>query len=712
MESFVSGLAAVALFAVAAFVLVTKRSGSYRAVAFTLLLIGGTEVVAYISARDLYDAPCVSLVWRTLLSLVPATVIYFSLVYSRAASLRSAGPLWQAVLGGCLLLPAVVLAGALRPSSALESMRDEPLETWLAAGILIACVLALMNIEATFRSTSEKERRRIKFEAIGLSAILSALLFTVSQDLITRNAFSVVLPARSAIMVLGSGMILYSGLVRSRGVRVVISRPVIYRSVTLFGILSYLIILGLLSEGLHALGLSVGPALAFFLSFAGGVLLLVLMLSERLRRRARVFINKHFFAQKHDYRTAWIRFTGQLAACTTVRDLRNTVLSAYRGIFDLGGAALYLTEANGGALRLAAQSGLPQSPPEFVLQDNLRSYFLERDRVLCAADHECELSPDEALFVHAAKAQLIVPLVCNDEIEGVVVLGHQNEPVELIFEDYDLMKIMARQAAVSLVNARLSEELAASCEIAAVARISSFVMHDLKNLTSSLSLMVENAATNMGDPAFQTDMLDTIGKTLTKMRGLIHRLRKAPNKSKLNLRPVDVDALCRETLADISRSAGNADVVYAGEPVVAMIDGEEVRKVIMNLVQNSLDATNGRSSLISVQCGTNGHGAFIRVQDHGCGMTEAFMRDHLWKPFRTTKESGLGIGLYQSVQIAEAHGGTIEAESASGTGTVFTVHLPGAPGSALPDGQSPYDRTWISGATGRSALSDMAGGAE
>jgi len=222
---------------------------------------------------------------------------------------------------------------------------------------------------------------------------------------------------------------------------------------------------------------------------------------------------------------------------------------------------------------------------------------------------------------------------------------------------------------------RLSEELAEAREMAAVAKISSFVIHDLKNLASTLSLLLDNAEEYIGEPEFQNDMIEATRNTLSRMQGLIQRLKTIPEKQSLKAAPADVLDLARQTVSEVMKSRPGADISCGGERVLAVVDAEEFRKVLLNLILNAVEAMERRDGVIRVETGFEGGSASVSVRDNGCGMTEEFINDHLFKPFRTTKDKGLGIGLYQCKQIIEAHGGTIGVKSMPGQGTVFTISL-------------------------------------
>jgi putative PEP-CTERM system histidine kinase len=205
-----------------------------------------------------------------------------------------------------------------------------------------------------------------------------------------------------------------------------------------------------------------------------------------------------------------------------------------------------------------------------------------------------------------------------------------------------------------------------------VGKISAFVLHDLKNLVSTLALVVDNAREHMDNPEFQEDMLQSLESTVTRMKGLIARLKKIGEKHSLRREHTDL----LELAGGVAGHVGNGQVTVSGTSVIADVDREEMEKVLLNLLLNAMEASGAQEG-VSVDVGCDGS-SWIRVKDEGCGMSEEFLRKRLFKPFSTTKEKGLGIGLYQCRQIVEAHGGRIEVQSEVGRGSVFTVRLPKA----------------------------------
>jgi putative PEP-CTERM system histidine kinase len=275
------------------------------------------------------------------------------------------------------------------------------------------------------------------------------------------------------------------------------------------------------------------------------------------------------------------------------------------------------------------------------------------------------------------EVSFVVPLFGQQRMEGFIVLGHPiNSDEVYIYEDYDLMKTISRQAYLAIMHQRMSEELTHAREIKAIENVATFVVHDLKNLISNLSLIVENAARHMHNPDFQRDMIESLGNTVAKMQKLISRLKNLGEQDHLKQRQVNLLDLAQRT----AQLVVGSKVTVTGTAETVCVDENEIQKVILNLVMNGIEASP-QDEHVAIEVGRSA-AAFIKVTDRGCGMSSKFLRTDLFKPFRTTKNKGLGIGLYQCRQIVEAHNGSIEVDSSEGSGSVFTVWFASAPHQA------------------------------
>ncbi|MDY6849208.1 MAG: XrtA/PEP-CTERM system histidine kinase PrsK [Geoalkalibacter sp.] len=534
--------------------------------------------------------------------------------------------------------------------------------------LMAVLIVSLVNLEITLMSAQRADRWKIKFEVIGAGVIIGFFIVYYSQSLLYRSIDMGLAPTRAAMPAVGIVLMAFSRLRRGDAGGVRLSPDMAYRSVVIFVVGLYFIGIALVGEGLKYFGESAQRSVLTVVAFAGFALLMAIFLSDRVKRRIKVTLHKHFYRSKYDYRQQWLEFTSRIGAARDGDDLSHKILSFFCEVFGFQGAGLYLEDRERGRYVQTARYercalvGEIESKHPLMEKMRAREWIVDLD----------EEDPAGILTESStSRCFYLVPLRTETQLEGMIALeGALNPSEKLTYEDYDLMKALGRQALAALMNVRLSQELSAAREMELMGRVSAFVLHDLKNLVSNLGLVVDNARDYIDDPEFQQDMMETLQGTVDKMKGLIQRLRNLQEKRELKRDSVELRELVDEALGQVSHPA----VKISGAEVEAEVDAEEIRKVVLNLVLNALDAT-GNKGPVQVEVGRS-VSAFIRVSDEGEGMSEAFMRSRLFRPFETTKKKGFGIGLYQCRQIVEAHGGRIEVESEEGRGSTFTVWLP------------------------------------
>lgn len=673
--------AAFLLAALSALVLLKESRQGRVPLASGLFLLAVVELFDALAVQDVGRFFSYKRLVLVCISLVPPTFLLYGLGDIRKSAGGSRGLAMLPLLAVSLLFCSAAVALPMEELYAGIDVEEGLLLVlgrigyWFYIGLMIFFIAALVNLESGFAGTRGADRWHVKYEFLGVATILAMMIFYFSQGLLYRAVNMGLLPVRSAVLIVSVLLVGYSRLYRGRTANLAVSRQALYRSFTLVAVGLYLLVLGLLGEGMKRFNISVSRDLSVFVAILSGVAFLVLLWSEEIRRRIKVLIAKHFYARKHDYREEWLGFSNALAGCRDSDGVRAAIVDRYRQLFGLRSAVLYTREAGADSFALAARQERPGTPARVRLSSGLLGYFSETGRVMNPADGEYTPTADESAFIREAGAWLLVPLLAGDRLEAFVVFGAQLAPEKLTYEDFDLMKVLGRQAVLSLRNYQLAEELADAREMAAVAKVSSFVIHDLKNLAYTFSLMMENAGEHIAEPEFQRDLVRSIQGTVGKMNALIGKLKALPEKTELKREPVDLARLSREVLVEVQvlRKAISFEADYAGAE--ASGDAQEIRKVVLNLLLNACDAV-GEKGNVRLKTGRRDGEVLASVEDNGHGMSEAFMQGQLFRPFRTTKEKGLGIGLYQCKQIAEALGGRIEVQSREGKGTVFTLVLP------------------------------------
>lgn len=577
------------------------------------------------------------------------------------------------VLASSLMLPWSVFLAAtgayFAPDFATERLLFLlPGSFYFYIAFALCCVAALFNIEATLSAAVHFRRWKIKFVLMGAVSVLAALILYFSQAMLYRSIDMNLTGLRSVALLLGAGMMWFSDLRRGPEVRVSFSRRMAFKSVVLVVAGLYLVVLGLMGEGARLFGDELGRAVLLGASFVSGIGLLMLFLSDKVRRKLRLFLQVHFYGEKYDYRIQWVQFTDRLVSARNQSELHQAALSACCETFGIVGAALFLFDH--GSRSYLPVSLVETDPQEggFGEDSHLAAALRTRRAVVRTADVN-----DRSPWMTGAR--FAIPVFRDDNLDGFVLLGKAINPTEEYDEeDFELMDTMARHISSALLNMRLTEQLARSREMEIMGRVSAFVLHDLKNHVYTLSLMAENARKYIAIPEFQKDLVDSLGSTVGKMKILISQLKGLPDRQTLKRVPAGLLTLARES----TRLLRQEQLAFSGEDARALVDAEEMGKVILNLCLNALEASpDGRPVTVTAGAATE---PFVRVTDQGGGIDPEFVKNGLFEPFKSTKAKGMGIGLYQCKQIVEAHGGRIEVKSVVGEGAEFTVWLPGGEG--------------------------------
>ena len=473
--------------------------------------------------------------------------------------------------------------------------------------------------------------------------------------------------------------------------RVRLSRAATFQSLSLLAICAYFALMAILATALRGTGADWSSALMIIALALMTVGAMVLIPSARARGWVKLKLAKHLFEHRYDYRSEWLRFTETLGlAGPEAPPLSERVVRAFADIVDAPGGLLLVGDGGRG-LAIATASDWPGAGPQANAFDNAQDFWT----ALEASPRVLEFAPlrggwasaeDRALgvprwLVDESRAWAGIPLLHQQRLVGLVVLAAPDFQRQLDWEDFDLLRTAGHQAASSLAEALGQEALSEAQRFEEFNRRFAFILHDIKNLVSQLSLLARNAERHADNPEFRADMVATLKSSVGKMNDLLARL--APQASG-RVQRVEPQPLRPILTAAIAAKRRDREVSLLGDAsAVALVDANALEQAVGHLLQNALDASSGEP--VTVRVGTNEYGVSVTIADKGVGMDGDFIRNRLFQPVASTKPSGFGIGAFEARSLITTMGGRISVDSRPGRGTTFTILLPAARAAAEPE---------------------------
>ena len=462
--------------------------------------------------------------------------------------------------------------------------------------------------------------------------------------------------------------------------RIRLSRTAAMRTMILLGAAAYLILIGLAGAVARLVGGNYGElAQGVFLIVAlgaGGLLLL----SGRTRAWLSVMISKHFFEHRYDYRAEWMRFTATLAQGDSDddRNLHRRVAKALAELSGSPGALLLLPDAQG-AFRVAEQWHWPAGVEEEAALPLRSSFMLQETRHIVDLDAERrgrgQAEEDLAIpdwLLADPRAWVVVPVLHFQRMIAVAVLHRPPVSRALDWEDLDVLRIAGQQAASYLAESQSQAALSEAKRFDEFNRRFAFIMHDIKNLASQLSLLARNAERHADKAEFRADMIETLKISSGRLSDLLVRLSPRERRAADAARTL-VEPLLKDVAAEVRTRRALFVGCQAG--IAAWGDAASIRQIVQHLVANAIDASPADTPVQVIAVAEHDR-VRIDVIDQGAGMSSAFIRDELFKPFVSTKDGGFGLGAFEALQLAQAMGGAIDVASEPGKGSSFTLWLP------------------------------------
>ncbi len=546
--------------------------------------------------------------------------------------------------------------------------------------LLLSIVVMAWHLEYFWRSMSAKQRWEYKFLMLGGCLICGTQGWSASYRLTYLRLDSDHFMLLSTLLVFGWLLMVYA-VARHRLLnrKIFVSRKVVYSFIPplVFGL--YLIALGLIILFMRLFQLTLPYVLKWLLFVAGLVAIMSMVFSGKVRHRVKFFISTNFYNNKYEYRDEWLAFSRLLRGSLTETEVVNALDKVLTESLYTNIVFIWLGNDKKG-YRIALSKGIrPDKEKTYNLapDDPLIYYLKKHNHYYIKEKGGEQVPPEKKIFFSEIDLVLAVPLTIGEQMIGLIALGPEFTGGRYGQDDFDLLTALGTQAASALLAARTAEELSRARQQEAWDIMSAFILHDVKNAASMLSLARQNAPAHLHDPEFQLDMLDTIDDSLKRMAKVQDRL----SALKGEIMPVWKEVcLCRTLSAGCQKLAkklhGLQVNIQCDEPCKIKTDTELLLRILENLLLNSLEA---HAKEITVEITKLHHGdlkVLIELTDNGPGLPEKLLPDAIFEPFKTTKPKGSGIGLWQVRQIVTSLGGAIMAVNSESGGAHFIVTLP------------------------------------
>lgn len=552
---------------------------------------------------------------------------------------------------------------------------------------IAVAIATLLLLENLLRNADNRSRGRVQTICLGIGMVVVYDLFLYASLLASTRIDPLFIAARGYVAGVGALLIL-AAMLRGRTWRgdVTVSRTVVFHSAALTGSGFYLVTTSVAGEYLRLHSGSWGPAFEIAFLVTALVILIVLLESASVRARASVFISKHFFRLKYDYRAVWLDFIGKMANRDAQENLHLRTLQAVAGAIGCRSGTLWALQRPTAAYVPMAMMNVSEGrTPIIGAEDDLPRYMLRTNWIV--ATRQCLKDPSFyaglalpdwlAELDRLDQSWIVVPLIHNHCLEAFLVLAPPPDGRRTLgWEDFDLLKTVGAQAASYLAEERASRELGDAQKFADINRRFAFVMHDIKNVVGQMSLLRQNAQRHGDNPEFQKDMIEAVGNAADRLRAMLAQLSDPRDTATDATLPQEVElGPVVPHIAERWRTAFPRLAVAATPDEVRALGSETgIATVLDHLIQNAVEAV-GEFGEVRIAVSATPAEAVIEVIDNGPGMTPQFICDHLFRPLGTSKPTGSGIGAFQALKTVREMGGRLDVDSNTGRGTTMRVIL-------------------------------------
>ncbi len=547
-------------------------------------------------------------------------------------------------------------------------------------GNVVLSLIGLAIIEQLFRNASVRHRWATKYLFLSLGGIFAFDFYLYADALLFRNIDQNLWAARGVVHIVAVPLLaISSARNKNWSLNIFVSRDIILNTTAILGGGFYLLVMAGAGYYLRAYGGDWGQiGQVTFLTLAV-VFLFVVFTSSQLRAKTKVFLSKHFYKNKYDYRIEWLRLTDDLKINADHKNHYKTVIEAMAHIVDARAGSLWLCEEKGIYRNVETWQGMlldnevPSDSSLIVFLSKKKFVINVKELVSRANEYESLFLPNWLL--ETKQPWLIIPLHGVKMLQGFVLLADPLIERSINWEDRDLLKTAAKQVTSYLTVLTTSAQLAEAKQFEVFTRLSAYMVHDLKNIAAELNLIAINAKKHTANPAFISDAFDTVENAASDINRLLTQLRnRQVSQEKKTL--VDLVEFLADVIASKKQLLPEPTLKVLTESGMVFLEKQRFANVLAHLIENAQQATaDDGEIMVFLSVVENMH--TIEIKDNGHGMDDNFIRQRLFKPFDTTKgNAGMGIGMYESREFIRQLGGDIQVQSKPEKGSIITLHLP------------------------------------
>ncbi len=548
------------------------------------------------------------------------------------------------------------------------------------AGHVFLAIIGLAIIEQLYRNIAARHRWSIKYLFIGAGGIFAFDFYMYVDAILFSGIDKLLWESRGIVNMIAIPLLAISAA-RSKNwsVKIFVSRDIVLTTTTIMVGALYLLVMAGAGYYLREYGGDWGQITqVVFLSLAV-VLLAVVLTSTQLRARIRVFLGKHFYKNKYDYRREWRQLTDKLSSKRQNKDRFDAVIQVLARMVDSRAGLLWLCDdykqyRNAAAWQTNWIDAVASTDIALVKFLEETGYVINlMDLESQADEYQCPILPN--WMANIARPWLIVPLFGLESMLGFVILAEPLIIRSINWEDRDLLKTAAKQVASYLAVVMASEALAEAKQFEVFNRLSAYMVHDLKNISAELELVARNAEKHKDNAEFLEDAFATVDNAASNINRLLDQLR---NKHIQNERTsiVELGSLVQAVIETKAGQSPKPRLEPICESYYVVAEKGRLANVLTHLIDNAQQAT-GEDGSVTVTLASKASMHILEIMDTGHGMDADFIQNRLFKPFDTTKgNAGMGIGMYEGREMIRHLGGEMYVQSVPGMGSTISVHIP------------------------------------